>query len=199
VTLDRVRAAFTGRVGEPAAAESAAAGPVRASATLAPLYEHDGEVHVVLTRRAQRLRAHSGEVSFPGGLCEPGETLVEAALRESEEEIGLVPTAVEVLGELDHLTTVSSQSFIAPHVGLLAGGRPELKPNPMEVDAVLHVATGELLRDDVYREERWIWEGVERPIVFFDLVGDTVWGATAAMLRQMLALALGIPVRLDHA
>jgi 8-oxo-dGTP pyrophosphatase MutT (NUDIX family) len=192
-----VRAAFTGRVGERAAAEGAGS-HVRASAVLAPLYEHEGEVHVILTRRARRLRAHSGEVSFPGGSCEPGETLVEAALREAEEEVGLVPAKVEVLGELDHLTTVSSQSFIAPHVGLI-GGRPELKPNPMEVDAVLHVAAGELLRDDVYREERWIWEGVERLIVFFELVGDTVWGATAAMLRQLLAYALGIPVGLDHA
>ena len=56
----------------------------------------------------------------------------------------------------------------------------------------------ELLLDEVYREERWTWDGQERPIFFFELVGDTVWGATAAMLRQLLALALGLPADLEH-
>ena len=76
-----------------------------------------------------------------------------------------------------------------------------MRPNPDEVDAVLFVTLDELLLDEVYREERWSWTGDvvdERRLFFFELVGDTVWGATGAMVRQLLGLALGIPLELDH-
>ena len=109
----------------------------RPSAVLAPLYDEDGEAHVVLTRRTWGLRTHQGEVSFPGGRVEPGEAPVDGALREAKEEIDLDPSTVEVIGELDHLATVSSWSFIVPYVGALPG-RPETHPNPAEVEAVLH-------------------------------------------------------------
>src|SRR6478752_2912631 len=141
ITVDDLRGAFTDRVGAPSFIEDDAT--VRASAVLAPFYELDGELYVVLTRRSWDLRAHTGEVSFPGGRSDDGETPVEAALRESFEEIGLDPSAVDVLGELDHLMTVSSRSFIVPFVGLLPDV-PVLEPNPSEVDAVLHVPVREL-------------------------------------------------------
>ena len=166
----------------------------RASAVLAPLYEHDGQPWVVLTRRSAALRVHSGEVSFPGGVREAGEDLARTALREAGEEIGLDPSTVDIVGELDHLSTITSNSFIVPYVGVLPG-RPILSPSPAEVDAVLHVPLAELLEPDHFREERWDVFGVERPIWFFELVGDTVWGATAAMLRQLLGLATGTVAR----
>lgn len=157
-----------------------------ASAVLVPLYEHEGEVRLVLTRRAWHLRSHRGEVSFPGGRREPGDrSLWETALRETWEETALDTGAVERLGELDHLATVSSNSSIIPFVGLVPE-RPELHPNPDEVDAILHVPVSELLDPAVYRQERWALPGVERPIHFFDLVGDTIWGATASMLVDLL-------------
>ncbi len=160
---------------------------VRASAVLAPLYEDDGEVHVVLTRRAQHLRSHRGEVSFPGGGQDPGEDLHDTARREAFEEVDLDPSGVEIIGELDHLQTVTSSSFIVPFVGVLPG-RPELTPNPAEVAKILHVPLAELFDPDVYREERWGLPPLDRPIVFFELVGDTIWGATGAMLRNLLAV-----------
>ena len=169
---------------------------VRGSAVLAPLYLHDGDVHVVLTRRSSALRVHSGEVSFPGGGRDEGERLLDTALREAHEEIGLDPGAVEVVGELDHLGTITSGSFIVPFVGVLPG-RPHLTPSPAEVDAVLHVPLAELLDPAVYREERWPIFGAERSIFFFELVGDTIWGATAAMLRQLLGIATGTVGRGD--
>lgn len=166
------------------------------SAVLAPLYDLDGEAHVVLTRRSRALRSHAGEVSFPGGRSEDGDRdLVHTALREAEEEIGLDPGTVEVVGELDHLATVSSGSFIVPWVGAMPA-RPELLPCSDEVDAVLHVPLSELMAPGVFREERWSFGvGLDRPIVFFDLVGDTVWGATAAMLRQLLGFVTGTVAR----
>lgn len=142
---------------------------------------------MILTRRAWSLRAHRGEVSFPGGRQEPGETLLETARREAAEEISLTDD-FEVLGELDHLTTLQSNSFISPLVVALPG-RPTLTPSPAEVEAILQVPLAELLLPEVFREERWPIFGVERSICFFELVGDTVWGATAAMLRQLLGLA----------
>ncbi len=164
--------------------------PVRASAVLAPLYEDGDGVHVILTRRAWHLRSHTGEVSFPGGGQEDHDPDLRAtALRETHEEIGLDPAAVEIVGELDHLATVTSRSFIVPYVGLLEG-RPDVEPDPNEVDAVLHVPITELLLPEVYREERWGFRGIDRPIWFFELVGDTVWGATAAMLRDLLVKIL---------
>jgi 8-oxo-dGTP pyrophosphatase MutT (NUDIX family) len=161
---------------------------VRASAVLAPLYERGGEPYVILTRRAQHLRSHRGEVSFPGGGREGDETLLATALREAHEETGLDPQAVTIVGELDHLETVTSRSFIVPFVGMLPG-RPTLEPNPSEVELILHVPVNELLMDGVFREERWGLPPLDRPIYFFEIVGDTIWGATAAMLRNLLAIA----------
>ena len=210
ITADRLREVFTGRIGKPSFVEDA--GTARPSAVLAPFYELDGELRVVLTRRSWGLRSHTGEVSFPGGRAEAGESPRRAALREANEEIRLDPADVEILGELDHLMTVTSRSFIVPYVALLRDV-PELHPNPDEVDAVLHVPVHELLLDDVYREEHWIFQTpppwvppdavvpdgpVERVIFFFELVGDTVWGATAAMLRHLLGLALDLAVGIDH-
>jgi 8-oxo-dGTP pyrophosphatase MutT (NUDIX family) len=160
---------------------------VRASAVLAPLYPEGDEVVVVLTRRAQHLRAHRGEVSFPGGGQDPGEELRATALREAWEEIGLDPAAVEIVGQLDHLQTVTSQSFIVPFVGFLPE-RPELKANPHEVERVLHLPLTELLADGVYHAERWGLAPLDRELSFFDVEGDTIWGATAAMLRNLLEL-----------
>lgn len=163
---------------------------VRASAVLAPLYEQDGEVFVVLTRRAQHLRSHRGEVSFPGGGQDPDEDLLETALRESREETAMDTASIEVIGELDHLETVMSRSYIVPFVGALPG-RPALTANPDEVELILHVSLDELLADDVYHEERWGLPPLDRPLIFFEIEGDTIWGATGAMLRNLLAIATG--------
>lgn len=192
--LDRVRRVFPPeRRGRRSPVETSGAAP---SAVLVAFSEgsHDGAaggLHVLLTRRSWGLRTHSGEVSFPGGRCDLGETPAKAAVREAHEEVALDPGHVEVLGELDHLTTVTRRAYIVPVVAVLCG-RPGLTANPAEVDAVLSVPVEELLSPEVFREERWGSDELHRPVYFFELVGDTVWGATAAMLRQALALLVGV-------
>jgi 8-oxo-dGTP pyrophosphatase MutT (NUDIX family) len=167
------------------------------SAVLVPLFEEEGQAWVVLTRRAQHLRAHKGEVAFPGGRQDEGESLMDAALREAREEIALDTNVVEIVCELNHLATVSSNSSIVPYVGILPYRPVNLEPNPDEVEAVLMVTLDELVQDDVFRTELWDWPETagpagERPIHFFDLYGDTVWGATGRMLVNLLSISLGV-------
>lgn len=170
----------------------------RRSAVLAAVYdEPQSGAAVILTRRAGHLRSHRGEVSFPGGRRDPGDAdLVATALREAHEEVALDPASVEIIGELDHLMTLWSGASIVPFVGALPARPDDLRPNPHEVERILHVPLAELLRDDVYREEVWPFpdRDGERRLWFFELLGDTVWGATAAMLRNLLVRALGLPV-----
>jgi 8-oxo-dGTP pyrophosphatase MutT (NUDIX family) len=157
----------------------------RPAAVLVPLFESEGEAHVLLTKRPDTMPTHQGEVSFPGGGMRPGvdESLLDAALRETEEEIGLPRAAVEVVAELDTLATVGSRFTITPFVGLV-DPLPQLVPHPGEVVKILEVPLSELLADGTYREERW--SSPDRTISFFELPGETVWGATARILTAFL-------------
>jgi 8-oxo-dGTP pyrophosphatase MutT (NUDIX family) len=163
----------------------------RHSAVLVPLYDGPEGAEVLLTRRSQALRNHRGEVSFPGGRMDPGETPLQTALREAHEEVALDPSVPHVLGELDHLSTVASRSRIVPIVASLPG-RPEVHPSNSEVARVLFVPLADLLTPGTYREELWGSPPLDRSITFFELDDETIWGATAHMLAQLLGLALGI-------
>jgi 8-oxo-dGTP pyrophosphatase MutT (NUDIX family) len=198
INLDVVRRAMAGR--GPSQPVAGAALPVelpspdtRPAAVLCALFDADGEAHVVLTRRSARLRSHTGEVSFPGGRLEGGEAPLAAALRETTEEIGLDPASVEILGQLSPLSTFANRSLITPFVGALPG-RPTLQPNPSEVERAFAVSLAELVAEGVYRSELWeipAWGW--REMYMFELYGDTVWGATARMLRELLDLVFEGP------
>jgi 8-oxo-dGTP pyrophosphatase MutT (NUDIX family) len=190
--MERVRSAL--RLEDPTTPEMVArleADPNGEAGVLAPLFEEAGETRVILTRRAAHLRSHTGQVAFPGGRLEPGEDALAGALREAHEEIGLDPGEVEVLGQLAPLATVSSGSRITPFVGAVAR-RPRLSPNPAEVARIFDVSLADLLNDEVYREERWDLPGQDdRPMHFFEIDGETVWGATARILTELLELVVG--------
>jgi len=170
---------------------------------LVPIFEDDGEARIILTKRPETMPSHRGEIAFPGGKLEAehDDSLRDAALREAREEIGLDPHDVDVVAELDSLTTVASRFVLTPFVGLL-DHRPGLHPDPTEVVRVFDVAISELLRDDVYREERWdipadlgVTPGKDRAIHFFELTGETVWGATARILAGFLTHLTAPPGR----
>jgi 8-oxo-dGTP pyrophosphatase MutT (NUDIX family) len=184
--LDQVR--------ERLAALAPASGPVplvpgsRAAAVLVPLFEEDGETRVILTKRPETMPSHQGEIAFPGGKHEPDldPDLRATALREAHEEIGLDPEAVDVVARLEGIATVASRFVITPFVGFLPS-RPLLTPDPREVVAVLDVPLSELMADGVYREERWDTWKADLDVHFYELTGETVWGATARILTGFLA------------
>jgi 8-oxo-dGTP pyrophosphatase MutT (NUDIX family) len=147
---------------------------------------------VLLTKRSEELRNHRGEISFPGGRIDPGETPVEAALREADEEVGLASPLVTVQGHLSHLSTVVSRSYIVPVVGTLQQ-RPELVPHDREVARILWVPLAELVHPASYREEWWGTPPLDRRMHFFELADETVWGATAFMLYELLNIVYGPP------
>ena len=161
----------------------------RHSAVLVLLHDGDRGPEVLLTRRSWELRHHRGEVSFPGGRMDPGETPIDTALREAHEEVGLDPGGVVVHGELEHLNTVVSRSYIVPKVATIED-RPDLRAHEPEVDRVLWVPLAELTRPDTYRTEVWGINGVERVLHFFQLDDETIWGATGHMLVDLLRRVL---------
>ncbi len=190
-TLAEVRAAC---VDLPAPRRGPTPPRARPAAVLMPIFEADREARVVLTKRPETMPSHQGEIAFPGGKFEPGvdASLRDAARREAQEEIGLDPDTVEIVAELDTLTTVAARFALTPFVGLL-DQPPHLRPHPTEVVRVFDVAISELLADDVFREERWdvppdlgMTPGRQRPIHFFELADETVWGATARILTGFL-------------
>ncbi|HEU4839965.1 MAG TPA: CoA pyrophosphatase [Ilumatobacteraceae bacterium] len=157
----------------------------RASAVLVALADGEEGAEVLLTRRSRHLRTHKGEISFPGGRMDPGETPAETALREAHEEVGLDPTLVTLFAELDHLSTVVSRSHIVPVVGRLPAVVP-LGPASPEVERVMWLPLAELVRPDTYHSERWGRSPTDRLLHFFELEDETVWGATAFMLVDLL-------------
>lgn len=163
----------------------------RPSAVLIVLADGPDGVEVLLTRRSMQLSNHKGEVSFPGGRLDPGETYEQAAVREAFEEVGLDPSTVTVVGRLLPIGTYVSKSWIVPVVARVPA-RVELVGQPDEVDRVIWLPLRDLTLPGTFREEIWDVLDGARPIFFFELDDETVWGATARMLHQLLRVALGI-------
>jgi 8-oxo-dGTP pyrophosphatase MutT (NUDIX family) len=164
-------------------------GDSRHSAVLVLLTDVGDGPEVLLTRRSWEMRTHRGEVSFPGGRMDPGETALDTALREAHEEVGLDPELVTVRGELDHLNTAVTRSYIVPKVGTVPE-RVDLRAQTSEVERVLWVPLAEFTRDGAYRSEHWGEPPLDRMLHFFELEDETVWGATARIIADLLQRAL---------
>lgn len=154
------------------------------AAVLIPLQEDDGILNVIFTQRAQHLRHHPGQISFPGGRLEATDkSLKHAALRESFEEIGLASDNVDVVGHLKSYKTISGFE-IFPHVGFVR--RPfQVIRDPNEVDNVFTVPIRVLLQRDNYLVHTVSRNGVSFPVYFFAWKGRLIWGATAAIMRNL--------------
>ncbi len=159
----------------------------RIAAGLLLLYPGERGPSVPLTVRASSLRRHAGQISLPGGATDPGETLVEAALREAHEEIGVDPATVRILGELTPVHVLVSGFTLHPVVGV-THARPSFMPAAHEVERVLEVSVADIQDASSIRHGTRTREGVAIEYPYFDLLGHQVWGATAMILGEFICL-----------
>ena len=177
-------AALADRLLAPRTAETLQVAGQTDAAVLVPLYRLEGEIHAVFTRRREDLRRHPGEVSFPGGRREPADAdLVQTALREAHEEIGLAPEAVRIAGALRPTPTIATGYAIYPFVGLIEpGARWTLSPG--EVASVLELTLTDLRAG--YARRRLVRRGLPIRTDTFVVGGELIWGATARILQDLL-------------
>jgi len=162
-------------------------GPLVRAAVLVPIVDR-GDACLVFAQRTDRVGHHAGQISFPGGRIDPDDADdLAAALREAHEEVGLEPARVEPLGLLDDTETVATQFVITPFVGVVRGP-VAWQPDGEEIEKVIEVPVAALLERGCFRVERWERDGVARDVYFYDYRGDTIWGATARILKQYLDL-----------
>jgi len=164
------------------------------AAVLVGLVEREAGLSVLLTRRADTLRSHTGQVAFPGGRSDPGETPWETALREAQEEIGLDPSLVELAGLSTPFRTAGTGFQITPVVGFVAPDL-KLKANPGEVAEIFEAPFSFLMNPaNLAQQERETPAGDRRRFYAATWEGQYIWGATAGMIRALYDRLYGVAV-----
>ena len=164
----------------------------RHSAVLALLHRTSESLALVFTRRNAALRHHGGQISFPGGGVEPQDgSHADAALRETEEELGFSTGEVRLLGQMTPLFIAPSQNLVAPFVGWIPE-LPPLQPDPIEVDEVLTVSVPHLLDRGALGQHVWHRNERELTAPCYQVGQSCIWGATAMMLSELLDIIRSI-------
>jgi 8-oxo-dGTP pyrophosphatase MutT (NUDIX family) len=159
--------------------------PVPAAVLVPVVKEPDGSVSLLFTERTMKVKDHKGQVSFPGGVVEAGDTTyLDTALRETEEEIGLLRDGVRVLGRLRPYDTITGYR-IHPFVGTL-DGRPEVSASDVEIEQVFFVGLETLMDEGTFQQSSVEWDGRTYAVRAYEWGGPVIWGATANILTELL-------------
>jgi 8-oxo-dGTP pyrophosphatase MutT (NUDIX family) len=164
--------------------------PPRPGSVLILLYPDQDKIVFPLIQRPEYVGAHSGQVSLPGGKAEKDEDAIATALREGEEEIGISPSEVKVIGTLSEFFVIPSNFLVTPVVGYV-DSIPNLIPDPVEVDKILFGNIPDLIQSNAIRRKEILAAGrfaMDAP--YFDIEGQVVWGATAMMLNEFREVVL---------
>lgn len=161
--------------------------PFSHAAVLVPLFQKEGDCHLLFTKRSEEVKYHKGEISFPGGVVDEGDReLIHTALREAYEEIGLMEGDVQIIGVLDDIVTIT-EFIVTPIVGLFPYPYP-FKVSQVEIAELIEVPLASLLGEDCFSEKK-IFRGGQNEIVYAYQYGEhIIWGATARILKQFLEL-----------
>ncbi len=168
----------------------------RHAAVLIGLFAKDGAWQLLLTRRTSDLPHHRGQIAFPGGSVDAGEDCVATALREAEEEVALHPSDVDVLGCHDDIWTPTG-FVISPVVGVIRS-LSDLVPNPVEVSRIFSVPLAYFADDRNAEPQIFEHDGVERNVYFYYYDNETIWGATALIIRNFLRFLGMLPGDTDE-
>jgi len=159
----------------------------RDAAVLIPVFDDGEGLQVVMIERAHDIGTHRGDIAFPGGSCDPGEPGEAAALRETEEEVGIPAASITVAAALS-THPIMSGFVIWPYIGVLPA-RPDLRHRSPEVARTLVVNVTDLLADGRWRQERW--PGADGNLLdFFAVPGGVAWGTTGDLLRELLEICI---------
>ena len=162
----------------------------RRGAVLALFYPKGSRTHIALILRPTYSGVHSGQVGLPGGGYEAlDEDLMQTALREAYEEIGVPPHSVHILGQLSPLYVFASNYLVQPFVGWVPT-RPNFRIDPYEVARLIEADLEQLLDPANRVEEEWTLRDRTATVPFYQIDGETIWGATAMILSELLALSL---------
>ena len=170
----------------PKAAEYLTKPPIP-SAVLILLFPKRDTFNFILTLRSKKVETHKGQISLPGGVQEENESLAETALREANEEIGVLPEIVEIIGKLSTIYVPYSGFKIYPYVGWTKS-IPNLKASAEEVEKIIFASITELLNNDNQRKKPTALRGIPVTMPYFNLNNEKVWGATSMILSEFKQL-----------
>lgn len=161
------------------------------AAVLVPLFFHHGKYHVLLTKRSDFVEHHRGEISFPGGKFDPTDAdFCACALRETSEEIGVHPSDVKLLGELDDFYTVATKFLVVPYVGLIPYPY-DFKTSAREIAGLITVPLEVFFDESLRSEDTWIFQGMPVEVTSYRYKEHNIWGATARILKHFTELLQG--------
>ena len=158
------------------------------AAVLIPIFRIEGELHILFTQRSNNVTYHKGQISFPGGTRDKQDhSLLDTALRESWEELGLKAENIEILGELDDIITVTSNFIMSPFVASIPYPY-DFKLSRSEIDEIFDIPIVTLMDEANFRQEYQTINNRTIPVYFYEVGNRIIWGATARIMNQLLGI-----------